>query len=239
MLRVRIEVFLLRFAHHRPGQRKACWIGTRNACGVVCMVALAMMLSGCGSSFSSGGATAGPISMTNAAGVTGPVTSLAVGSAVQLRITPVGDKSSAGVDWTVTCGGNPVTGSITNGACGTLAPVHTVDGASTFYTAPSQVPINTSITITATVTSNPSQSTSVSLTIVASPIGVTFSSTTVIPASLAINTTHSFTVVVTNDPTGAGVIWTATCGSSACGTFSPALSLGTTYTAPQPCRGSG
>ncbi|MGA3129901.1 MAG: hypothetical protein ABSD59_03815 [Terracidiphilus sp.] len=200
------------------------------------MAAFGVFLTGCGGSFSSGAAKAGPISIANAAGVAVQATSLALGSSVQLNMMPASDSSAAGVDWTVTCGGNPVTGSITNGACGTLAPAHTTDGGETVYTAPSQVPINTSITITATVTSNPSQSSSVSLTIVASAIGIAFNSTSVVPASLQINAKLlGLEAVVTNDPLGAGVIWTATCKSSACGTFNPAQTLSTgvtTYTAP-------
>lgn len=209
-------------------------------CGAICATALGSMLAGCGSNATSGEAKAGPISLTNAAGVTGPVVSLALANTLKLSMMPTGDKANAGVDWTVICGGNPVTGSITNGACGTLAPAHTQDGGSTLYTAPSQIPVNASITITATVSSNPSQSSSVSLTIVASTIGVTFSTAVApIPSSLLVNTTAPLSAEVTNDPLHAGVIYTATCGSSVCGSFNPAVSTAgggtifpSAYTAP-------
>jgi hypothetical protein len=196
----------------------------------VCMTALGLMIAGCGgSSVSSSSAKAGSISIANSSGTTG-ITSLAVATTAQLSMTPVNDVSKAGVDWTVTCGGNPTTGSITNGGCGTLSPAHTADGGTTVYTAPSQIPINTWVTITATVTSNPSQSSSASLTIVASTIGVTIRVGALTPAdTMQINQTVGIGATVTNDPTDAGVIWTATCGSSVCGSFN---STQTGYTAP-------
>lgn len=188
-----------------------------------------MTIAGCGTG-SSTKATAGAISI----GTNNKISSLALGSTVKLSMMPASDKLNAGVDWLVTCGGNPVTGSVTNGACGTLLPAHTADGASTLYTAPSLVPIGTTITITATVTSNPSQSSSVSLTILPLPVSVSFAIPP--PSSLGINQTYpNFNALVTNDPTGAGVIWTATCASPACGSFNPtttATQVGTVYTAP-------
>lgn len=199
---------------------------------LLCFLVPSLILAGCSSS-SSVQAKAGPINFINSSGASEKLSVLAIASAVKLSMMPTSDGANAGVDWTVTCGGNPVTGSITNGSCGTLSPAHTADGQATTYTAPSVVPINTSVTITATVTSNPSQSTSVSLTIVAAPIGVAFA--TPMPSSLLVNTTLTFETQVTNDPLNAGVIYTATCGSSACGSFNPTLtpsSSYTTYTAP-------
>jgi hypothetical protein len=195
-------------------------------------------MAGCGGgsgSTSGGTATAAPITMTNASGLTAPASVLSIGSKLSLSTKPSNDVNSLGVDWTVACGGNPTTGSLTNGACGTLAPAHTQDGGSTLYTAPSQVPVNTSITITATVTSNRSQSSSASLTIVASPVGVAFDPAVKLPTSMPINTTHNFNAQVTNDPLNSGVIWTVSCGSSVCGTFSPLTTPtleATTYAAP-------
>ena len=201
---------------------------------VLFLTVLATVTAGCGS-VSTSKATAGPIAMTSSSGTAVKATTLAIGSAVKFSMMPVGDKSNAGIDWTVACAGNPVTGSVVNGACGTLAPAHTSDGAATIYTAPSLAPIGGAITVTATVTSNPSQNSSVSLTIVASPIGVAI--TTAVPASLEINVPLTIFAAVTNDPLSAGVAWTATCGSSVCGSFNPPLTPpgavnGTTYTAP-------
>jgi hypothetical protein len=197
------------------------------------------MLAGCGGSVSSGGAKAGSITVTNASGVTGSVTSLAVANTLKLSMTPTGDKVNAGVDWTVTCGGNSITGSVTGGACGTLVPTHTQDGATTVYAAPSMVPIDGAVTVTATVTANPSQTSSVSFTIVDAPIGVRLSSNTAIPSSLQVNATLILEALVTNDTLGGGVVWTASCSTGACGTFNPAVSTSyTTYTAPSAVPGS-
>jgi hypothetical protein len=203
----------------------------------------ALVATGCSSS-SSLNAKAGPINFVGSGGASAKVSTLGIASSVKLSMMPTGDSVNAGVDWEVSCGGNPVTGSVSNGACGTLSPAHTLDGAATTYTAPSIIPIAGSVTITATVTSNPSQSSSVSLTIVASPIGVALSSPAPVPDSLLVNATLNFSAVVTNDPSSAGVVYTATCGSPACGSFNPSLSVpggtgssssysvSSTYTAP-------
>jgi hypothetical protein len=209
---------LLKPVFEGPSYRRS---GAASLLLLLCFIVPGLVLSGCSSS-SSLRATAGPINFINSSGASEKLSVLAIASAVKLSMMPSGDTINAGVDWVVTCGGNPVTGSIANGSCGTLSPVHTADGQATTYTAPSVVPINASITITATVTSNPSQSSSVSFTIVAAPIGVALSTIPApTPNSLLVNTQLSFTATVTNDPLNAGVIYTATCGSSACGSFNP------------------
>ncbi len=226
---------LLRYEPARLRRRRQDGRAATGILRALCMTVLAAATVGC-SSVSTLKATAGPIAMSTSSGTAVKISTLAVGSALKFSMMPVGDSSAAGVDWIVTCEGNPVTGSIVNGACGSLAPSHTADGAATVYTAPSVAPIGGTITVTATVTGNPSQTNSVSLTILASPIGVAFEENGgPIPGSLQISTALGLTAVVTNDPLAAGVFWTATCGSSVCGSFSPTstLSLGdTTYTAP-------
>jgi hypothetical protein len=191
-----------------------------------------LLVIGCSSNSPNTHATATPITFTSANGSSAKVTVLAIASTVKLSMMPTGDRINAGVDWVVACGGNPVSGSITNGACGTLSPVHTADGQATAYTAPSVVPINASVTITGTVTSNPSQSSSVTFTIVPAPIGVAF--TSVVPATLLVNTPLQLVTQVTNDPLNAGVAFSATCGSSSCGSFNPATSAtgDSIYTSP-------
>jgi hypothetical protein len=56
------------------------------------------------------------------------------------------------------------------------------------------------------------------------------------PSSVNAGASVTLTATVTNDSTGAGVRWSATCGSSACGGFNPTTSSGnsatTTFTAP-------
>jgi hypothetical protein len=198
----------------------------------VASLAAGMTLAGCGHSVDSE-TKAGPISVTDSIGSKGQLNSLIVAGIAKLSMMRADDSENAGVDWTVTCGGNPVTGSIKNGACGTLAPTHTADGAIAQFTAPSLVPLGTTVTLTASVTNNPAQNSSAILTIISLPISVTFSSQ--FPMSLAVNGTLLRQALVTNDATDAGVIWTATCGSSACGSFNPTVTASTdstAYTAP-------
>lgn len=187
------------------------------------------LFSGCSKSATEQ-AKAGPITMTDISGKAQSSAVLGLAAKTMLSMTPTGDTLNAGVDWSVTCGGNPVTGSVTNGACGSLSPAHTASGAQTSYTAPSIIPIGATVTITATLTSNPSQSSSLILTVVGTPIAVALTKQP--PSSLTTNATFVLMAQVSNDPTGAGLYWTATCGSAACGSFSATQGSPTTYTAP-------
>ena len=174
--------------------------------------------------------------------MTGQLKSLAVGHTAALSMTPVNDSSGAGIDWAVTCGGSPLNGSITGGACGSFSPTHTPDGAKTVFTAPSQVPIGTTVTITAAVTNDPSATSTVTLTVLPPAIVISFSGAP--PTSLVAGSTASITAQLVNDTTGAGVMWTATCsdGTTPCGSFDPATTVSfnaTTYTAPAAVPGGG
>ena len=204
------------------------------------VLAATLLLSalGCGSKSST---MAGPVSITQSGATSGQIKSLVAGATAQVSMTPVNDPLAAGVDWTVFCGGNPITGSRTGGACGSFAPAHTADGAASVYTAPTLIPIGNTVTISAAVTSDPSAVSSVTLTIVAAPIAISFGVSP--PASLAENATTTLQVQTANDATGAGATWSATCGSTtagACGAFTPpstnlsgtTSTTGTTYTAP-------
>ena len=216
---------LSRLIRRLPGKQISAMHCVFVAVGAVCVSVLSLLNIGCGGS---------SVSSVKAGAISVSTSTLSVTETANLSMTPTGDKSNAGVDWTVTCGGSAVTGTITNGACGTLTPAHTASGVATTYTAPSVVPIGTSVTITAAVTSNPSQTSSTSLTIIAVPISIAFTGVTV-PSSLDENTTTSLFATVTNDPSDAGVQWTATCGSGACGSFQPTQTKSgyvTTYTAP-------
>jgi hypothetical protein len=201
---------------------------TLAACGCLFSV-----LIGCGGA-SGTSVKAGPIVINNQGGGAGiQVSSLSISSSLNLSMTPVNDSANAGVDWTVTCGGNPVTGSTTGGACGTLAPTHTAGGVSTVYTAPGQIPLNTTVTVIASVTSNPSQNSTVTFTVLQQPIAIMFS--TAPASSVIVGGTVSVVAIVSNDRTNAGVSWTVTCASSNCGSFSPPIipsGSGTIYTAP-------
>jgi hypothetical protein len=81
---------------------------------------------------------------------TAPPGSLQTGAQTSLIAGVVNDSSSAGVDWTVTCGGS---------ACGSFSLSHTVSGGATTYNAPLTVPGTGSVTITATATATESSST--------------------------------------------------------------------------------
>lgn len=200
-------------------------------------VALAAALSGCASGSDE---KAGPITITNPSGTSsGQVSTIGAGSVVQVNMTPVGDTSDSGVNWTVTCGGNPVTGSITGGACGTFVPTHTPDGVASLYTAPSIIPIGGTVTLTAAVASNPSASSSVMLKVVPPPLSLSFVSP---PSSIDLGGRVNFKVSLVNGTAGEGITWTATCGSNTCGSFSTNITPNyesVAYTAPTSMPASG
>jgi hypothetical protein len=81
---------------------------------------------------------------------------LTVNQAVNLTASVANDSSNAGVDWS--CGGS--------GNCGTFNPVHTANGGTTVYTAPSSVG---TVTLTAAATANGSIKSSATISIV--PVG--------------------------------------------------------------------
>jgi hypothetical protein len=183
---------------------------------------------------------AGSISVTEPSGATsGQLSSLSAGSTVQVNMTPVGDKSNDGVNWTVTCGGSPVTGSITGGACGTFVPTHTPDGVASMFTAPSIIPIGNTVTITAAVASNPSASSSVTLPVVAPSLSISFVSP---PTSIDLGQKVIFQVRLLNGTGGDNIQWAASCGSSPCGSFNPSVTYNGesgSYTAPTSMPSSG
>lgn len=184
---------------------------------------------------------AGPISVTDPNGTSSAqLFSLGAGSVVEVNMTPVGDSIDAGVNWTVTCGGSPVTGSITGGACGTFVPTHTPDGVASTFTAPSIIPIGQTVTITADVASNPSASSSITLPIAVPSVSLSFISP---PSTVDLGGKVSFQVRLLNGTAGDNIQWAASCGSSPCGFFSPTVTYngeGVTYTAPtsMPAAGS-
>ncbi len=192
---------------------------------------LAGILSGCSSSSS---VQAGPIVVTIAGGTTSQSSNtLGISQQASLSMTPINDRLGAGVDWKVTCGGSPVTGSLSGGACGTFSPAHTGSGAKTIYTAPSYVPVGTTVTIMASATSNPSATSTVTFTISQPTISIGFTSTP--PTSLQVSMSLTLSVLVKNDPANAGASWTVTCASTAqgaCGTLSSSAGPTTTYSAP-------
>ncbi len=151
-----------------------------------------------------------------------PPTSLVEGTAASLTAVVANDTANAGVKWTVTCSVS---------ACGSFAPASTASGAATSYTAPSTAGITVAVTATSVTDTTKFATAMISITVPA--IAVTLSAQP--PASLVAGTTTSLTAVVANDSANAGVTWTVTCGSAACGGFTPASTASgtaTTYTAP-------
>ena len=193
---------------------------------------------GCGSTSPT---KAGPISVTDATGVIqGQLKSLAVGAKANVSMTPANDNPAEGVDWSVTCGGNPATGSISGNSCGSLSPTHTADGVAAVYTAPARVPIGNNVTIKATVTGDFSATSTVVLPIVEPQIAIQFVNTYGSNfTSLGVGSTGQYAVSVSNDITAAAVTWSVSCGSSQCGSVFPANGYQTSYTAPETVPSGG
>ncbi|HKF47819.1 MAG TPA: hypothetical protein VKB38_10715 [Terracidiphilus sp.] len=178
-------------------------------------VVFAAVLSGCSSSST---VKAGPISITDpTGGASGQLKSLFAGSSVQVNMSPVGDTADAGVNWTVTCGGNPVTGSVVGGACGTFVPAHTPDGVASVFTTPATIPIGNSVTITAAVAGDPSAVSSITMPVVSLPVSISLVNP---PTSVVLGGKANFQVRLLNGNGGDNITWTAMCGSSPCGSFS-------------------
>jgi hypothetical protein len=157
-----------------------------------------------------------------------PPASILTGATSNLVVVVSNDATGAGDDLTLSCG--------SPNACGSIVPNHT-DGTIygvAVYTAPDVVPNGDTVTITAASTAAPSQTSNVTVTIKQAPlkIALTQAGTPNLPVGAATN----LTAVVTFDPNNAGVDWTATCATTACGSFNPAHTASgqlTTYTAPQ------
>jgi hypothetical protein len=183
---------------------------------------IAFLVVGC-SGGSSSNPPSGPISVSF---LTAPPSSLATNSTTGLVAQVTNDSASAGVSWTVTCGGS---------SCGSISPSSTGNGQTTTYTAPSTVPSPATVTITATSVTDKTKSASATVTITSSGAAISVAFASQPPSSLAINATTSVAAIVTNDSKNAGVTWTVTCSSSSCGGFNPtstASNATTTYTAP-------
>jgi hypothetical protein len=151
-------------------------------------------------------------------------TTLAASATATLTATVTNDTANAGVTWSATCSTSP---------CGTFSSATTASGAPTTYQAPAAAG---TVTVVATSVTDKTKSVSAPITITAAPPApIQVSLTPAPPTSLAVNSTASLVAVVTNDTANAGVTWSVTCGSSACGSFNPAATASnaaTTYTAP-------
>ena len=188
------------------------------------VVALALVMVGCGGS--GGGSNPNPpVQTISVALATTPPASLVTAATASFTANVSNDSAGAGVRWTVTCGST---------ACGAFNPAQTASGGATTFTAPTAIPTGNSVTVTATSVTDSTKSASATITITGPPaVAVTFAAQP--PSTLAPAGTTSITANVANDSSNAGVKWTVTCGSAACGTFtstSTASGAATTYTAP-------
>jgi hypothetical protein len=179
-------------------------------------------------------------------------TSLTTLQGTYVQATLSGDSQQLGVDWSVYCGsalppGSPLpTGESQDESCGTFTPAHTLSGPIpsyvtdalssgylALYVAPGATPKEGVVTLYASATADPSRVATVTLTITGQPISVSFAPAP--SSSLHVGASTQIKAVVYNDTTSAGVRWSATCGSSDCGSFNPvetASGVTTTYTAP-------
>ena len=121
----------------RPGARLFGWLA----------LGLLVSLSGCDVNSGDSESTAITVEVTNVPGT------LTVNQSVNLTATVANDSKNAGVDWTCSPGGQ----------CGSFNPMHTADGGTTVFTAPSAPG---PITITATSTANTSATDTASVSIV-------------------------------------------------------------------------
>jgi hypothetical protein len=208
-------------------------------------------LLGCSSNSSTVKPQVGAIAFTDANGsAKTSLTSLTVSQGTYLTVSLTNDPQLLGADWSVSCGSTPPPGTplppgqIQDETCGTFTPAHTMSGPLppyatsgagyvAFYTAPAAPPKQGTVTLYASATSDHTRLSSVTLTINGLPISIGFAPAP--PATLGMGASTQFKVVLNNDSTGAGVNWTALCGSSACGSFSQSQTSSgvlTTYTAP-------
>jgi len=165
--------------------------------------------------------SAPPISVTFSPA---PPSSLAISANSPLTAVVANDTKNAGVTWTVTCSNSP---------CGSFSATTTASGTATVYTAPSTVPTSGTVMVTATSVTDTTKFASATITITAPGISVALNPPP--PTSLATSANASLTAIVSNDSKNAGVTWSVTCGSSACGSFNPtstASGTATAYTAP-------
>ncbi len=170
-------------------------------------LALTAALAACGGggSGTTTSTTPPPISVALA----GAPASLLTNAAASLTATVTNDSANAGVTWSVTCG------STGTGACGTVS---NTTATTATYTAPAASPTANTVTVTATSVTDTSKSASAEITITTT-IAVTLGPA---PTSLQLSSGAAFTAIVADDSANAGVTWTATCGSAACGSFSAA-----------------
>jgi hypothetical protein len=155
-----------------------------------------------------------------------PPTSIVISKTASLTAVVANDTAAAGVTWKATCGSTD---------CGSFSPASTPgNSGTTTYTAPAAIPTGNTVVVTATSVTDATKSASATITVTGTPvISVAISNP---PANLVVNTPANLTAVVSEDDAAAGVTWSVTCGSAACGSFNPTTTPGnnptTSFTAP-------
>jgi len=186
------------------------------------LAALGFLLAACGGS----GSPNPPPASISVALSPAPPTSMVVATTSTLTAVVSNDSAAAGVAWSVSCSSAP---------CGSFSPATTPGNtSSSVYTAPATVPSGGTVVVTATSVSDSTKSASATITITATAsVSVEISNP---PATLVTSVTSNLTAIVSEDSAAAGVTWSVTCGSEACGSFNPTTSPGNTattvYTAP-------
>ena len=222
-------------------------------CSAAILLAGLIALSGCASGNGYKPTVTG-VEFTDLDGVklTTQPTALTTGQGTYVAATLTGDTQQLGVNWVAVCGsalapGEPLpTGATEDTSCGTFTPAHTMStpipsyvtnaystGYLALYVAPAATPKQGVVTLYAEATADPSRVATVTLTINGQPISVSFAPTP--SSSLKVSATAKIKAALDNDVTNAGVRWSAVCGSSDCGAFSPletTSGVATTYTAP-------
>jgi len=222
-------------------------------CSVAVLLAGLTALSGCASGNGYKPTVTG-VEFTDIDGtkLTTQPTALTTSQGTYVAATLTGDTQQLGVNWVAVCGsalapGEPLpTGATEDTSCGTFTPAHTMStpiptyvtnaystGYLALYVAPTATPKQGVVTLYAEATADPSRVATVTLTINGQPISVSFAPAP--SSSLKVSATTKIKAALDNDVTNAGVRWSAVCGSSDCGTFSPVETtsgVATTYTAP-------
>jgi hypothetical protein len=152
---------------------------------------------------------------------------VAVNATTTFTATVTGDPSNQGVTWTLAgseCGGP---------SCGTLSSAASASGTPIVYTAPGTAPSPASVTLTATSVADTTKSASATINIVTATAGGISVTITPKAGGFVVGQVATLTATVSNDPSGAGVTWTASSG-----TVTPVTATTATFTAPN-SAGSG
>ena len=156
-----------------------------------------------------------------------PPSSLAINASVALSAAVTNNSASALINWSVSCG--------SAGACGSFTPSQTGSGGNTTYVAPGAIPAGATVTVTATLVGDSTKTATAAITITP-PQAIAVSLLGVPPASLQVGATVAIAAKVTNDTSANPQVgWSVTCGSGACGSFSPTTTFSespTNFTAP-------